>query len=45
MTASERALSTLGKDARARALEKITAGMDDTRKAAYLARLKTLGID
>jgi hypothetical protein len=45
MTASERALSTLGKDARARAIDKITAGMDDVSKSTYLARIKTLGID
>jgi hypothetical protein len=45
MTASETALSRLSKDNRKAAVEKITAGMDDTERRAYTERLRTLGLD
>lgn len=45
MTSAERGLSSLSKEARARAIGRITAGMDESEKSAYLERLASLGID
>ena len=45
MTASEAALEKLTKENRKAAIERITAGMGAEEKSAYLARLKSLGLD